>query len=216
VVAKAASRVVTREDWKVQGVDVLQKTLSPGIKEQLTHYGELVQAAYDNLGLDECARAQYGNAVQPPDQLLAYTQGNYSVAEGHKGPVQSTNDRYKLPTAFKDAKLNTVVSPYIEALPGKGDDGGLPSPAEKLAGDIWTTIVNNIFATVPGLLVTFIDGNNGGRALFTTDKMGRKKTAQGLLLRLHRCVSATQGRSCSSSRPLGSCSSRRSASGRGG
>jgi hypothetical protein len=69
--------------------------------------------------------------------------------------------RYKLPTAFKDAKLNTVVSPYIEALPGKGDDGGLPSPAEKLAGDIWNTIVNNIFATVPGLLVTFIDGNNG-------------------------------------------------------
>lgn len=64
------------------------------MKEQQTHYGQLVQAAYDNLGLDECARAQYGNAVQPPDQLLAYTQGNYSVAEGHKGPVQSTYDRY--------------------------------------------------------------------------------------------------------------------------
>jgi hypothetical protein len=64
------------------------------MKEQLTHYGELVQAAYDSLGLDECARAQYGNAVQPPDQLLAYTQGNYSVAKGHKGPVQSTYDRW--------------------------------------------------------------------------------------------------------------------------
>jgi hypothetical protein len=72
---------------------VLKKTLDPGIKEQLTQYGELVQATYDNLGLNPCDHAQYGNALETPDKLLAYTQGNYRVAQGHEGPKQSTYAR---------------------------------------------------------------------------------------------------------------------------
>lgn len=75
-----------------EGADLENKTLEPGIKEQLVQYGELVQAAYDNLGLDRCA-PNYGNALVPPADLLEYTQGNYRVAEGKEGPVQSTYDR---------------------------------------------------------------------------------------------------------------------------
>jgi hypothetical protein len=55
------------------------------------------------------------------------------------------------------------VSPLIEALPCKVGDatGGEPSAAEKLAVDLRLTLINKYFDTVPGLLVSVIDGNNG-------------------------------------------------------
>lgn len=81
----------------------MNRTLSPGIKEQLVQYGELVQAAYDNLGKNCCKPEQYGNAVEVPDELLAYTKGNYRVAEGEKGPEQSTYDRCASSTAVSTA-----------------------------------------------------------------------------------------------------------------
>jgi hypothetical protein len=75
--------------------------------------------------------------------------------------------RYKLPSAFK--QQGSEVSPLIEALPGKGDGvfGALPSPTEKLK-DVRNVLVGKYFTTLPGMLVTFIDGSNGEAARLVT------------------------------------------------
>lgn len=74
--------------------------------------------------------------------------------------------RYKLPSAFK--QLGIEVSPLIEALPGKGNGVlDLPSPTEKLR-NVQTLLVDKFFTTLPGLLVTFIEGSNGEAARLVT------------------------------------------------
>jgi hypothetical protein len=86
----------------------MNKTLAAGIKEQLVQYGQLVQAAYDNLGVNCCKPEQYGNAVEDPGELLAYTKGNYGVTTGEKGPEQSTYDRCASSTASPGPAGNSM------------------------------------------------------------------------------------------------------------
>jgi hypothetical protein len=58
----------------------------------LVTYGEVAQATYDNLGQDRCSKKTYGNALQPPDQLLEYLGGNYRLAPAETGRSPSTAD----------------------------------------------------------------------------------------------------------------------------
>lgn len=79
------------------------------------------------------------------------------------------------------------MSPYIEALPGKGDLPRTPDPSGKLK--VWDALIDIGFDTVAGLLVTFIDGNNGreGALIKTSAVRVRLLTMFSILERFQHC-----------------------------
>lgn len=81
---------------------MLKRGLDEDLRDEIITYGELVQAAYDNLGLHPHTE-QYGNATKTPEQFLDYLHDNYRLlvppeqqpgVRGNPGGVsRSTFDR---------------------------------------------------------------------------------------------------------------------------
>eukprot|EP00878_Enallax_costatus_P005614 GHUV01005887.1.p1 GENE.GHUV01005887.1~~GHUV01005887.1.p1 ORF type:complete len:573 (+),score=69.78 GHUV01005887.1:124-1842(+) len=170
------------DGWKIAGWDLTEQSLSPKLREMLVTYGEMSQATYDNLGLDQCDKNTYGQTLSSnPQDLLKYLTSNYPLDEKAPAPnATGTGERYKLPNlcTVKHNGSDITLSPLIHALPGQLTDGKI---ARRYTN--WSALngfVDKLFNTGSTIMVAFIDGNNGGRALFRTNPVtGRGKQARG-------------------------------------
>eukprot|EP00775_Hariotina_reticulata_P001610 gene1610-1950_t len=143
------------------------KSLSPDLQQVLLNYAQMSQAAYDQLCSDRCQK-RFGQVdLDDPSQVIDYLTTNYplkpdqSVEAVHPG----TADLYDLPdgTKFQD------LPPIIHALPGTMPEDPQKKVQRRMRFAFITSFLDGLIKTVTGLLVTFVDGSNGGRQLFTSD-----------------------------------------------
>jgi len=172
--AVAVNKFVTLKDWQAKfGCDLKKRALDPTVREQVIAYGELVQAAYDNLGThrSNCVSArQYGYATKGPQEFLSYLDGGYrelpGTGQGKPCPVDGDTHRFR----YQLPPVTDGMSPLIQALPGKGR-GESEKPKNR--------VVRAVCEVLPTLGVTFVDGANGGRALFETRPDGHGTQSRG-------------------------------------
>lgn len=69
----------------------MKSGLKPEFRDEIITYGELVQAAYDNLGQDQNRSAEWGNAIKAPEDFLAYLGDNYRLAVPPARPGSNGN-----------------------------------------------------------------------------------------------------------------------------
>jgi len=174
------SHALSLKDWKDKmKCDLRKSAVTANIRGEILSYGEMVQAAYDNLGQQKDNKWDYGYATKHPEEFLRYLNGPYrempedisqsteELCNGQKEhPVPSTNERfrYQLPPATNG------LSPLIHARPGKGR-GNSDKPKNR--------IVRAVCEVLPTLGVSFVDGTNGGRALFETRPDGHGTQPRG-------------------------------------
>uniref|UniRef100_A0A383WFD7 Fungal lipase-type domain-containing protein n=1 Tax=Tetradesmus obliquus TaxID=3088 RepID=A0A383WFD7_TETOB len=151
--------------WADAGWNLDARTLNEELARLVLTYGELAQATYDNLGSDRSQPATFGYCRKQPHELLSYLTSQYPLAPGApepQPPLEGTGRRYRLPAPCADG-----LSPIFHARPGKSSGTDPPVAAGKLS--VVEAAQDKLFATVTGVLVTLVDGSNGGGRLFGPD-----------------------------------------------
>jgi len=74
------------------GCDLVRSGLKTEFRDKIITYGELVQAAYDNLGQDKGRPEEWGNTtIKAPEDFLSYLRDNYRLAVPPDQPGSNGN-----------------------------------------------------------------------------------------------------------------------------